>query len=128
MNSKRNPVGWFEIYVSDMPRAKNFYEAVFAVKLENLPAPDEDLDMWMFPGHPERPGANGTNAKMKGAGPGGNPGTIVYFSCEDCAVEESRVARAGGKVAKSKMAIGEYGFISLVQDTEENMIGLHSMK
>ncbi|MBM4231128.1 MAG: VOC family protein, partial [Gammaproteobacteria bacterium] len=27
MNS--NPVGWFEIYVQDMPRAKAFYEAVF---------------------------------------------------------------------------------------------------
>lgn len=128
MNSKRNPVGWFEIYVSDLPRAKKFYEAVFAVKLENLPAPAEDLEMWMFPGDPERPGATGTIAKMKGAGPGGNPGTIVYFSCEDCAVEESRVARAGGKVIRPKMGIGEYGFISLVHDTEENMIGLHSLK
>lgn len=24
-----NPVGWFEIYVQDMPRAKAFYEGVF---------------------------------------------------------------------------------------------------
>jgi len=24
MNPKRNPVGWFEIYVSDMARAKAF--------------------------------------------------------------------------------------------------------
>jgi predicted enzyme related to lactoylglutathione lyase len=24
-----NPVGWFEIYVQDMDRAKRFYEAVF---------------------------------------------------------------------------------------------------
>ena len=27
MNS--NPVGWFEIYVQDMNRAKAFYESVF---------------------------------------------------------------------------------------------------
>jgi len=26
------------------------------------------------------------------------------------------------------MAIGEYGFISLIVDTEGNMIGLHSMQ
>ncbi len=26
------------------------------------------------------------------------------------------------------LSIGEYGFISLVHDTEGNMIGLHSMK
>jgi uncharacterized protein len=31
---KNNPVGWFEIYVQDMPRAKAFYEAVFQGKLE----------------------------------------------------------------------------------------------
>ena len=28
-----NPVGWFEIYVNDMPRAKAFYESVFEQKL-----------------------------------------------------------------------------------------------
>ena len=25
---KHNPVGWFEIYVQDMPRARKFYESV----------------------------------------------------------------------------------------------------
>lgn len=28
-----NPVGWFEIYVQDMPRAKAFYEAVLGFAL-----------------------------------------------------------------------------------------------
>jgi predicted enzyme related to lactoylglutathione lyase len=31
-----NPVGWFEIYVQDMARAKRFYEAVFKLKLQQL--------------------------------------------------------------------------------------------
>jgi len=48
--------------------------------------------------------------------------------CDDCAFEESRVINSGGKVERSKMSIGEYGFISLVVDTEGNMIGLHSMR
>ena len=47
MNNKRNPVGWFEIYVQDMNRARAFYEAVFAKPLEKLPA--GDLDMWCWP-------------------------------------------------------------------------------
>ena len=64
---------------------------------------------------------------MQGVPSGGNS-TIVYFTCEDCSVEESRVAAAGGSVQRSKMSIGEYGFVSLVTDTEGNMIGLHSMK
>ncbi|MGZ3749502.1 MAG: VOC family protein, partial [Pseudobdellovibrionaceae bacterium] len=30
---KNNPVGWFEIYVQDLDRAKKFYESVFQLKL-----------------------------------------------------------------------------------------------
>ncbi|MGD9759288.1 MAG: VOC family protein, partial [Comamonas sp.] len=28
-----NPVGWFEIYVQDMSRARSFYEAVLGCQL-----------------------------------------------------------------------------------------------
>ncbi len=75
----------------------------------------------------DAPGAAGAICKMEGVSPGGG-GTLIYFSCEDCAEEESRVAPAGGNVFKSKFSIGEYGFISLVSDTEGNMIGLHSTR
>ncbi|MGB6152634.1 MAG: VOC family protein, partial [Pricia sp.] len=32
-----NPVGWFDIYVSDLDRAKKFYESVFEIKLTDFP-------------------------------------------------------------------------------------------
>lgn len=35
----KNPVGWFEIYVRDLGRAKSFYEAVLQVELQTLEAP-----------------------------------------------------------------------------------------
>lgn len=35
--------------------------------------------------------------------------------------------RTGGRVLKPKSAIGDYGFIALVHDTEGNLIGLHSL-
>ena len=54
-------------------------------------------------------------------------GTLVYFACEDCAVEAARADENGGSIFIEKMSIGEHGFISLVYDTEGNMIGLHSM-
>lgn len=126
---KPNPVGWFEIYVDDMARATTFYEAVLKTSLDELPDPTDDnsdLQMMSFPMDMESVGAPGALVKMQGVSAGGNS-TIVYFACEDCAVEASRVAAAGGKVEKPKMSIGEYGFISLVIDTEGNMIGLHSM-
>ncbi len=121
----RNNVGWFEIYVDDMERASKFYEAVIGVKLEKLESPD--VDMWNFPMDMEAPGSSGALVHMPGFPAGGNS-TLVYFSCEDCANEQSRVLAAGGRVEKEKFSIGPYGFISLVYDTEGNMIGLHSLK
>ena len=123
----KNPVGWFEIYVDDIARAKAFYEAVFKVALTRLDTPVPDLQMWSFNMAQESYGSSGALVCMKGF-PAGNNSTIIYFHCEDCAVEEARVAGAGGRVERSKMDIGEYGFISLVYDTEGNMIGLHSMQ
>ena len=110
-----------------MDRAKRFYESVFQVKLENLNAPIPELQLWSFPSDMNSYGACGALVKMAGVTSGGNS-TIVYFHCEDCAVEEGRVADAGGRVQQSKIPIGEYGWICLVVDTEGNMIGLHSMK
>ena len=122
--ARNNPVGWFEIYVQDADRARKFYEAVLEVTLQRLPGPD--IEMWAFGMDMEAPGASGALVKMPGVPSGGS--TLVYFSCEDCAVEGARVAGAGGKVHRDKMSIGEYGFIVLAVDTEGNMFGLHSMK
>ncbi len=123
----RNPVGWFEIYVQDMQRAEKFYETVLGVELTKLESPTPDLEMMAFPMNMDAGGASGALARMEGC-PSGGMGTLVYFSCEDCAVEASRVEAAGGKICKPKMSIGPYGFIALVADTEGNMIGLHSMQ
>lgn len=120
-----NPVGWFEIYVQDMPRARAFYEQVFATRLDKLPG--SDIEMWTFPMSMELTGSGGSLVKMTGVPSGGNS-IVIYFSCADCAVEESRVVPAGGTVDRPKMAIGEHGFISLVRDTEGNMVGLHSRR
>jgi len=125
---KQNPVGWFEVYVSDMPRARAFYEAVLGVELSPLEAPSESgmkVEMWSFPMGENLPGAAGALARMDGVSPGGG-GTLVYFSCDDCAVEAGRVAGAGGRVEREKMSIGPYGFIALAHDTEGNLFGLHS--
>src|SRR5690554_1790068 len=45
---QQNPVGWFEIYVSDMARARAFYETVLSIELENMSM--EGVEMWGFPG------------------------------------------------------------------------------
>lgn len=124
-----NPVVWFEIYVDDLQRAQKFYENVFQVSLSELGDPTgEDFKMLAFPSDMETKGkASGTLVYMKDVKAGGNS-TIVYFGSEDCSIEEARVKEAGGDIFKPKMSIGEFGFISLIKDTEGNIIGIHSMK
>jgi predicted enzyme related to lactoylglutathione lyase len=125
----RNPVDWFEIYVTDMPRARAFYEAVLAVKLEKLSTNADGIsEMWSFPRRQDAPGAAGALVKMPGGPEGGGASTIVYFLCEDCAAEAARAPKNGGSLMKPKFSIGEHGFIALVKDTEGNVVGLHSLK
>ena len=124
-----NPVVWFEIYVDDLKRARKFYEKVFQFKLNEMPVPEteEELSMLFFPADMESKNrASGALVHVDGYDAGSNS-TIVYFMSEDCSIEEARVKDAGGNVHRPKMSIGEYGFISLVTDTEGNMIGIHSM-
>ena len=128
---QNNPVGWFEIYVQDMARAQKFYEATLKLKLEQLPMPQGpefgDMQMLAFPMDKQKTGASGALVKMK-EGVSGPGGSLIYFNCDDCSVEEGRVKTNGGSVCQPKMSIGQYGFISMVTDTEGNVIGLHSQK
>ena len=120
-----NPVGWFEIYVDDMGRAKAFYESVLGVQLSKLESPG--MEMWAFGMQPDSYGASGALVRMPGFSAGANS-VLVYFSCADCSVEAAKAVEHGGRLQKEKMSIGQYGYIALVIDTEGNMIGLHSMQ
>ncbi len=56
-------------------------------------------------------------------------GTRVYFCCDgrlDDAI--SKVEKSGGKIIRPKLSIGEPGWIAVIQDTEGNIVGLHSRK
>ena len=125
MDSIRFPVGWFEIYVQDMERAKAFYQKTFKIKLSLIE--NAIPEMWAFPLLAEDHGCPGALVKMSGKD-SGIGGTIVYFSCVNCAREAARASKNGGRIHREKFAVGKHGFISLVLDTEGNLIGLHSMQ
>lgn len=120
-----NPVGWFDINVSNFERAKKFYETVFNVKLTDLPA--EWGKQSFFPFDPNSPNISGALVEKADFVPSSN-NTVIYFETEDNIAEEQRIEAAGGKVVQPKLHIGEFGFISIFIDTEGNTIGLHSRK
>ena len=121
---KRNMVGWFEIPVSDMDRAKTFYETVFQVNIDiqNFGG----MLMGWFPFAEGKEGAAGTLIKQDTYIPSVE-GTLVYFMCDDVKNELDRVEAAGGKIYQPKTEISpEYGFMGVFIDTEGNRVALHS--
>ncbi len=125
--AKTNAIGWFDIYVNDMQRAVAFYESVLKQKLAPIGDPTGETQMMSFAGDMGAYGASGALVKSQHARPGMG-GTMVYFSVENCAAEQSRVVSAGGKIARPKFSIGEFGWVTLCEDTEGNMFGLNSMQ
>lgn len=120
-----NSVGWFDLNVANLDRAKKFYETVFNVKLTDLPI--EWGRQSLFPFNHEGANISGALVEKVDFAPSGN-NTVIYFETEDCIAEEQRIESAGGKVVQTKMNIGDFGFVAIFIDTEGNAVGLHSRK
>lgn len=124
---KANMVGWFEIPVSSMSRAKNFYENVFDVKIQ-IEQFGETVMGW-FPAtkDPEARGSGGSLVENKQFYKPSANGTLVYFSSPEITYELRKVEELGGVVLQEKTLIKEdIGYMALFLDSEGNRIALHS--
>ncbi|WP_041801193.1 VOC family protein [Flagellimonas ruestringensis] len=121
-----NMVGWFEIPVMDMDRAKTFYEAVFQVeiKLQDFGG----TKMGWFPWDLEKPGATGCLIQNKDwYKPSKSDGVLIYFNSTDVQNELDRIEPNGGKIVQSKTQISpDVGYMAVFLDPEGNRIALHS--
>jgi len=124
---EHNMIGWFEIPVTDMDRAKKFYESVLKISItvHDLGG----LVMGWFPSFPEKKGAAGSLVKHTMYSPSDTQGVLIYFSCENITNELGRVKAAGGEILQPRKEIGDgHGFMALIKDSEGNRIALHSQK
>ncbi len=121
-----NMVGWFEIPVTDMERAKKFYEVVFNVKiqLQNM----NELQMGWFPFAEGKMGAAGSLVLHADFyHPSETAGPLLYFSCKDVQEQVDQIEKAGGKVLEGKKLISkDVGYMALFVDSEGNRVALHS--
>ncbi len=125
MDANTNALNWFEISVTDIARAKKFYEEIFSIEMQ-----EQDMmgmKMAYFP------------ADMMGGKVGGGlvespyhkpsaDGVKVYLNANP-AMEAilAKIGAAGGQVMMPKTKISdEIGYMAGFVDTEENHIALHS--
>ena len=120
-----NALNWFEIPVTDFPRAKTFYEKVLGFAIE--PMVMGPVTMGMLSSDPTAVG--GAIVQGDGGSPSKN-GTIVYLNGGDnLAPMLARAEQAGGSVVVPRTEIGnDFGFFAHFVDSEGNKVGLHSMK
>lgn len=115
---------WFEIPVKDFSRAQKFYAKILNGAVEDVQMDNERM------GFLPR-GANGVSGAIietEGMKPG-KDGTLVYLNGGDDLQDVlDRVEPAGGKILRPKSPVSpDHGFSALIEDTEGNVIGLHSM-
>ena len=122
---KHNMVGWFEIPVTNIERAKTFYDTVFGIEI-NIQDFGGTLMGW-FPFAEGKLGVSGSLIQNDAYTPSENKGVLIYFSSEDINTEINRVEAAGGKIVKAKTQISaDIGYMALFIDSEGNRIALHS--
>lgn len=127
MKATENALNWFEISVSDINRAKKFYESVFGIQM-----PEQEMmgmKMAFFP-------AEDMNGKVSGGlvqGPMHKPstdGAKIYFNGNpDLSVALGKIEKAGGKITMPKTKVSdEIGHMAFFIDSEGNNVALHSNK
>ena len=121
---EHNMIGWFEIPVNNMDRAKAFYDTLFNI---NIQVQDfGGVLMGWFPFAEGKSGASGSLIKHEVYQPSDSHGVLIYFSSSDVSNELSRVEAAGGKVVQPKTQISpDIGYMAIFIDTEGNRIALH---
>jgi len=119
----KDALNWFEINVADFARAQSFYETLLDVPLRVQEV--HGVAMGIFP-YDSNLGVGGAIIHRKGAAVGaGGPVVFLIVTGRLEAVLE-RVDPAGGAILLPRAPIPPYGFMSIIQDSEGNSIGLHS--
>ncbi len=119
---KYNPVVYFEIPVTDMGRAIQFYTAVFNFTFDKTVI--DKIEMALFPLVDENDGISGALAKGEIYKPT-NDGVVIYFQTENIDQTLKIAIENGGRTLYPKTSNGDLGFVAEFEDSEGNRIALH---
>lgn len=123
----QHAISWFEIPSTNLERATKFYETIFGVQLIAMDTPN--IRMRLFPLE-DMSGIGGAVVDSGGFHkPSLTDGPLIYLNGNpDVQLILDKVEAAGGKIMVPKTEISpEYGYMTVIIDTEGNRIGLHSV-
>jgi uncharacterized protein len=125
LSKDTNALNWFEIPMTNVERAKKFYETIFDIELQSMTM--ENFEMLMFPS--ESPKTGGALVKSDFHKPSEH-GSIIYLNANpDLQVVLDKIKSAGGAINMPKTQISEdYGYMAFFKDSEGNAVALHSQK
>jgi predicted enzyme related to lactoylglutathione lyase len=115
-----NHIAHFEIFASDVERARKFYEKVFGWRFEVAGPPDFYLIQTGPPA--ERGVSNGLIAKRSGPAAQGSINAFrVTIAVDSIADIAAAIERAGGKLRSAVIDIPAVGKVVEFVDTEDNI-------
>jgi predicted enzyme related to lactoylglutathione lyase len=118
-----NALNWFEIPVTYLARAREFYGRVLQADLREETMAGMDMAILPY----QNGGVGGALIKGEDHAPS-KQGTIVYLNAgDDLAGAISRVEAAGGKIVMGATHLSDQiGSIAMFLDSEGNRMALHS--
>jgi len=116
-----NAAVYFEIPVTDMPRAIAFYQAVFgyAFELDTI----HDCEMAFFPLDEQQGGISGALAKGSIYKPS-HEGSLIYLQTDDLEATLQRATDLGAPILFPLTDNPGWGYVAEIEDSEGNRIAL----
>jgi predicted enzyme related to lactoylglutathione lyase len=120
----KSAIAWFDIPSLQFERAVKFYSTILGVPIRVDEFMGQKLGFFPMDREGE---VGGDIVPPDGSYVPSQQGSRVYLNCEGkLDAVTGRVVKAGGKIVKEKFSIGQNGFIVMIEDTEGNIVGLHS--
>lgn len=119
-----NKIGWFEIFVNDFDKAKDFYSKLFSWEFK-LSQATSSLYWNIYTGEGSIGGGLMKKTKPEHTG----QSVVLYVEVDDIDGVLKKVVEFGGQVIQEKTLISNSaGYYALFYDPDNNLMGLWSMK
>jgi len=117
-DSMANPFVHVELTTHDLPKAKQFYSALFGWQLQDMPMADGKSYTMINVG-------DGTGGGMMTApDPGIHPHSLPYVAVDDLAVATQRAKDLGATMIMENVPVADYGQFTIFKDPTGAVIAM----